>query len=323
MSNMENRILTTTENLRLPHIHYTNPTHKIDRKLYMETQFKQFKLKYTRIDMPGPEVYYEKYQSRMTGSYSSRTSYWINYASSLIVEYLSEWYHSNDEPYILLMEDDYDLSLIDKWKFSWNEFLDHIPYDWDCIQIGFECPNIVSFYLHPVKSEYSLGAVLLRREYVEKLLDLHYPNKRFKFDYKLADSEFTDRESGIHDGLTYDNTSGGPDYFLYKTGRCYSIPMIPINPYLCGISHDGISHDGIYNNLKGKSNWNPKLTFVKCYEAYHDWWNNDRDYYSLDDLFTYGKKHDILMQRDISVWDDKYFYNKALLCREELLKLWN
>ena len=319
MKSMENPTLIISEKVDLPRVYYTNPCHKVDRKLYMETQFKHFGIEFTRINMPGPETYYDNYEHRMTGTYSSKSSHWINFASSLIVEFLSEWYTTTNEPYLLLMEDDYDLSLIPKWKFGWNEFLYHLPYDWDCIQLGFECPNVIPFYLHPIKSNYSLGTTLMNREFVSKVLDLHYPNNKFKFDYSLANYEFINRESGIHDGKTYDDTSGGPDHFLNHTCRCYSIPMIPINPYLSGISHDGITAEGIYQN----TTWKPKLSFVKCYEAYHEWWNNDRDDYTLEDIFTYNKKNDNLMQRDISRWDDKYFYEKAMRCREDFLLSWN
>ena len=319
---MESRILTTLENFNLPHIYYTNPTQKVERNLYMQTQFKKYGLKNTRIDMPwhdGDGKVPYRISSRMIGNYSPDHSHWVNYVSALIFDFLSDWYNNTDEPYFILMEDDYDLSIIPKWGFSWDEFMDHIPYDWDCVQLGFECPNVIPFYLHPIKIEYSLGASLLKREFIEKLLDLHFPNGKFKFDYKLAHAEFIDRESGIHDGKTYNDTSGGPDHLFNHTGRCYSIPMIPINPYLSGMSHDGITADGV----SLKKEWEPKISFVKCHEAYHDWWNNDRTNYSLEELFTYNKKNDKLMQRDISKWDDKYFHEKALRCREEFLSSWN
>ena len=58
---------------------------------------------------------------------------------------------------------------------------------------------------------------------------------------------------------------------------------------------------------------------MKCYEAYHEWWSNDRDKFTLDEFFTYGKDNDILMQRDISRWDDKYFYDLAMKNNEGIL----
>jgi len=291
-----------------PHIYYTNVDRKVKRRKYMEDQFNSLGLKYTRIEMlscpkDGPP---KEFLNNLIGNYNSTTSQWINWYSSLIFNFFQEWIQSTEDPYFIFMEDDYDLSLINSWHFTWDEFMNRLPYDWDCIQLGFECPNKISFYLHPTQKEYSLGASLLRREYIEKLLDLHILNGKYKFDHTIANSVYINRESGIYDNMDYSNTSGGPDYFINQSGACYSIPLIPINPYFAGISHQGPF---------GKLNWKPKMSFVKCYEAYHEWWNNDRDNFTLNEFFSFGKSNDILMERDISRWEDKYFYEKAMMNR--------
>ena len=41
-------------------------------------------------------------------------------------------------------------------------------------------------------------------------------------------------------------------------------------------------------------------------------WAPEKDKFTLDDFFTYSKKSDVLMERNISKWDDKYFYNLAV-----------
>jgi len=288
-----------------PHIYYTNVDRKKDRKKYMEDQFNLFGLNYSRIEMlscpkDGPP---KQFLNNLIGNYKPSTSQWINWYSSLILDFLQEWINSTKDPYFVFMEDDYDLSLIKSWHFTWDQFMERLPYDWDCIQLGYECPYKVRFYLHPTQKEYSLGACLMKREYVEKLLDLHILNGKYKFDYKIANSIYLNRDSGIHDNKDYSDTSGGPDYFINQSGKCYSLPLIPINPYFAGISHQGPF---------GELNWQPKMSFVKCHEAYHEWWKNDKDKFSLDEFFTFGKNNDILMERDISRWDDKYFYDKSL-----------
>lgn len=287
-----------------PHIYYTNVDRKTDRKKYMESQFDSLGWAYTRLEMlsapsDGPP---KNFLDNLIGNYPDNCSQWINWYGSLLFDFFEEWL-KKDEDYLLFMEDDYDLSLVKKWHFTWDEFMDRIPYDWDCIQLGFESPDVVPFYLHPTRSDYSLGPCLMRREYVEKLVNFHKPSGKYKFDYTIANHIYINRESGIHDGLEYAATSGGPDYYLNQSGRSYSIPLIPINPYFAGVSHQGPF---------GKLDWEPKLSFVKCYEAYHEWWNNDRDKFTLDDFFTYSKKSDVLMERDISKWDDKYFYDLAV-----------
>ena len=293
-----------------PHIYYTNVDRKVDRKQYMESQFDSLGLSYTRVEMlscpkDGPP---KNFLDNLTGTYPDNCSQWINWYGSLLFDFFEEWLTTNEE-YLLFMEDDYDLSLIKNWHFTWKEFMDRVPYDWDCIQLGFESPDIIPFYLHPTRPQYSLGPSLLRRDYVEKLVSLHKPSGKYKFDYRIANHIYIDRDSGIHDGWDYVATSGGPDYYINQSGKSYSIPLIPMNPYLAGISHQGPF---------GELNWKPKLSFVKCHEAYYEWWNNDRDNFTLDEFFTYGKDNDVLMEKDISRWDDKYFYDLAMNNAEHL-----
>jgi len=294
-----------------PHVYYFNVNHYIERKKYMESQFQSMGWDYTRVSMQKPKDnnLFEWYWNNLIGTYSKNTSHYINLYSAEIFKFLSQWIQESNDDYLIIMEDDYDVSLAKYWHFEWEDLLERLPYDWDCIQLGFETSSIISFYLHPTKSEYSLGPSLLNREYVKKLLSLHYPNSKFKFDYTIANAIYIDRDSGIHDGLTYSGTSGSPDYFISQSGCSYSLPLIPINPYFTGISHSGAFK---------KYSWHPKLSFVKCYEAYYDWWINDRDNFTLDEFFTYGKSNDCLMERDISRWEDKYFYDLAMKYNENL-----
>lgn len=289
-----------------PHVYYTNVEDKIDRKKYMESQFDSLGMSYTRIEMPlapktgGPP---KEFLDNLDGEYPDNCSHWINWYGSQLFDFFEEWL-TTSEDYLLIMEDDYDMSLVKRWHFTWEEFMDRLPYDWDSIQLGFESPDVIPFYLHPTKPQYSLGPSLLKRDYVEKLVSFHKPSGRYKFDYNIANSIYINRDSGIHDGWSYVATSGSPDYYINQSGKSYSIPLIPINPYFTGVSHLGWDYR--------LSNWNPKLSFVKCHEAYHEWWTNDRDKFTLDEFFTHGKTNDLLMERDISRWDDKYFYDLAV-----------
>ena len=189
--------------------------------------------------------------------------------------------------------------------------MEQLPYGWDCIQLGFESPDVVPFYLHPTKPEYSLGATLMSRHYAEKLLDLHYIDGKYKFDNTIANAVYMNRDSGIHDGMNYDQTSGSPDYFLAQSGNCYSLPLIPIVPYFSGVSDHGGTGDD--------SAWQARPSFLKCYKAYWEWWTEDRDNFTADEFFSYGKDNDNHMTRDISQWSDQYFIEQASYQRSEFV----
>lgn len=279
-----------------PHVYYFTLEGRNDRQKYMESQFDRFNIDYTKVCMT--KVSDQLILNSLYDNHSNKASKRCLAYNCHIIKTLRDWYNNCKDELIILMEDDYDLSLIDYWHFSWGYLLSKLPYDWDCIQLGFECPDIVRFYLHPIQSNYSLGPSLLNRDYVKKLIDLYYKGGKYTFKGTVANSIYLDRESGISDNGYFIDLAGTPDYFICQNGRTYSLPLIPCNPFFEGSTHKG--------------SWYPMKTFIFCYEAYYEWWINDRDNFTLDDFFTYGKNTDILMQRDITRWDNKYFHEKAL-----------
>ena len=279
-----------------PHVFYFTLDNEVKRQKYMEEQFKLYGITFTKISMPlgFPEYLKEKILD-VHSELASERCLAYNY---FLIDTLRNWYFETNESYVILMEDDYDLSFINHWHFSWDDLLTYLPYDWDSIQLGHECPDIVRFYLHPVQSNYSLGPVLLKREHVEKLLNLFYINGRYKFNGVVANSIYINRESGIGDNYFFNDLAGTPDYFLCQTGNTYTVPLIPCNPFFKGSTH--------------VTEWYPMKSFICCYEAYKEWWENDKDNFSLNDFFSFGKSNDNLMERDIRRWDDKYFHQRAI-----------
>ena len=158
------------------------------------------------------------------------------------------------------MEDDFDLNLIEYWHFNWEYLMSNIPYDWDCIQLGYTTGGYVRFFLCPKLTDSFWGPILINRHFAEKLINLHY----FKEKYMLI------RKYGHHPFNTgYRVVS--LDSFIPFLGKTYQLPLITQNPYLDEI---------------------PKQHHFLCKDIYYDWWQNDRDKYSLKDFFSYGKSND-------------------------------
>lgn len=293
-----------------PHVYYVSLKSRKIRQRYMESQLKPLGIPYTGVIME--EGLPDFIRQKVLDIPSDRTcKRGISY-NTYILDTIKEWYETTNEEYMIIMEDDFDLSLIPKWHFTWKEFIKRLPYDWDCIQLGFECPDIVRFYLHPTQGNYSLGPTLINRGYAEKLLDIFLKDGKYYYNLDLANALYIERmSSGVLNGKEGNllGLAGCPDYWLAQAGNAYSIPLIPSCPYFVGETH-----------LGRQGEWFPMMSFIFCYEAYHEWWENDRDNFSLDEFFTFGKDSDILMERNIERWDNKYFQDKILTLRREFLK---
>ena len=197
------------------------------------------------------------------------------------LDFLKRWYSSCDDPFVVLMEDDYDLGLIDYWHFDWNYVIESLPYDWDCLLMGFENPDGVRFHLHPIEAAHDFGPVLLKRSFVEKLLDLHCVGDKYKLVNTVANAAWN-RQTDVAG-------SGTVDYFMVHTGRTYCLPLITINANFGSFENNSI----IQKFYRSEGD-------ILARNTYYFWWEHERDRFSLEQFFTYGtREHDqMILQAD-------------------------
>jgi hypothetical protein len=177
------------------------------------------------------------------------------------------------------MEDDYDLSLIEYWHFDWDYLMSRLPYDWDCIQLGYENPITMRFYLHPIDAAHDFGPCLLNRNYVEKIIKLHCFSDKYKLVNHVGSAAWNSQQ--VVSG------SGSVDYFMCHCGKTYCLPLITTNP----------EFDSFENNSKLQRHYRQGGDII-AREIYYDWWKNERDNFTLEEFFTYGKKNDHLMSKN-------------------------
>jgi hypothetical protein len=89
---------------------------------------------------------------------------------------LRHWYTTTNEPYAIFCEDDISFESIEYWSFTWNEFMQHLPENWECVQLlraenDFTEKNLSNFKLEARWGRWWGSHCLLKRSYVKKLLD--------------------------------------------------------------------------------------------------------------------------------------------------------
>ena len=100
------------------------------------------------------------------------TTYYRDCNAISTLDMIKHWLTTTNEKHLLLMEDDYDYRFVKYWHFDWEYLMNHIPFDWDCIQLGFENEHEIPCFLHPIRSHHDYGPVLINRPYAEKLMRL-------------------------------------------------------------------------------------------------------------------------------------------------------
>ena len=248
-----------------PHVYYVNLDNRTDRKEYMEKQFEFWRLDFTRVSSSKYAASKAKEwgADKVTGKVTGMPAYVVGNAVTHL-DFMKEWLNNSTDPWLLLMEDDYDLNLIQYWNFNWDYLMNRVPYDWDCLQIGFESTKFIPFFLHPKLNHTYFGPVILQRDYVEKILDLHSDGDKWNFEKVLGDKKFN-------------KSAGTVDYFIGHTGRTYCIPLITTNDTLTS-GENGVMINRIHHKHSRR--------------AYYHWWMTQHKKFSLDDFFTYGKVND-------------------------------
>ena len=270
----------------LPPIILATIDERKDRQEYTETQYDYWGIKnYTKVSgskyqlstyedywkdlvilNPFPEEY--KRRKQHIAEISITLAHLIN---------IKNWLETTSDPYVIIMEDDYDLSFIEHWHFDWEYLMNNIPYDWDCIQMSFENDKIVPCYLHPILSGHSTGASLINRRYAEKIISLHYKEGKFDLSQNICNYKWSPRGIEYYSGMGMPNFT--TDYFLGHNGKTYCMPLISVNQNL-----------GSWAQNIDRKNERKDLEF--CYKAYKKWWTQLRDDYTLEEFFTYGKPND-------------------------------
>ena len=257
----------------IPSIYYLNLDSKLDRREYMESQFEKWNLNnVTRFS--GSKYLAKNYDDwkhvmHFPDKIPERHRLSVSITLSTL-ETIKYWLETTSEKHLILMEDDYDLSLIQYWHFNWEYLMNNIPYDWDCIQLGYESNTHIKFFLCPKFNDSFWGPVLINRHFAEKLINLHYVMGKYILVHKYGQHPFNTGYRVV-----------SLDSFIPFLGKTYQLPLITQNPHLDEI---------------------PKKHHFLCRDIYYNWWQNERDKYSLEDFFSYGKQND----REMTV---KVFFN--------------
>jgi hypothetical protein len=258
----------------LPPIALLTLDERLDKQEYTESQYDYWGIRdYKKVS--GSKYQFSTYEDwkdlvilNSFDNYKKKDRHITDMSIALsYLQIIKNWLETTNEKHLILMEDDYDLSFIEYWHFDWQYLMNNIPYDWDCIQMSFENPNIIPCFLHPILSGHGVGASLINRRYAEKIISLHYKDGKFDLSQKISNRQWT-----LPPNFTV-------DYFLGHNGKTYCLPLISVNQNM-----------GSYPENICRKDERTDLQF--SYKAYQKWWTELRDEYTLEEFFTYGKPND-------------------------------
>lgn len=289
----------------IPHIYYINLEDRKDRREFMEEQFKKWGIeKFSRVNASeflkdDVKTWKDIVHIPHIIPINRRRSVCVSLSH---LETIRRWLEETSEEYMIIMEDDTDISPVEHWHFDWQYLMDNLPYDWDAVQLMYNSDVRIYCFLHPKKLITWNGPLLIRRSYGEKLISLYYKQGKYNFVKKV---NRVTKSNSIEPGRIYTslsnrwNTDGDGritvldvDEFMGFNGKVYQIPVFTSDPWL---------EDP------------PKPHHIASNKAHVYWWTKMKDQFTLEDFFTYGKLHDSKMIINMNMpWFKNLFHGNKI-----------
>lgn len=269
----------------IPKIYYLNCDHMEDRKKYMENQFEIYGIdNYERISKNlYTEKNYEQWKKLILDEkiFLSKK----NLGTTILnLKTIIDWYDNDNSEYCIIMEDNINLSLCEKWIFDWQTLMDNLPYNWDCIQLYTSPSKVIKMHLSPKEEDCkSTSCYMITRHFAKKIKLLHYCNKQFKLYINEKNDKIPYFEYGSF------------NYFLYELGITYTIPLFNLNSKF------------IDDNMEDDDNLYDLLLQKLASESIEYWWSVKSMKCSTYEFFNFNKRYDWKMEVQYDkgeVWKD-------------------
>jgi GR25 family glycosyltransferase involved in LPS biosynthesis len=126
---------------------------------------------------------------------------------------IKNWYEDSDSEYALFLEDDVTLQTAQYWNFTWEEFINELPSDWDCVQLTCIKENLSEVKLREREwNDWSVTGYIITRKYAKLLIDTYFKEDNTIHLY-------------TNEGTTYPCIEN----VIYTLGKVYCIPLLVEN----------------------------------------------------------------------------------------------
>lgn len=261
----------------IPKIIYRNHDRDVENKKEIESQFLSRNIvDYQRHSNKYHEVDYADWSGMILDKGLVRTP--DEYAESLnIIDAIVQWYDSESSEVCIFTDDYVDLSLCDSWMFDWQFLYHHLPYIWDCIQLGVSSTRFIKMHLHPwIPSNKSMHCFMISRTFAKRLKKFHFIDGKYRLSYPSPNRSLLFTDYGLLDA------------FFYDIGITYTLPVFAPKVVDKHSLAYQISSDAI------KYWWKHKSAKFSNFEFFH--YNKGDKEWKMEVLFdTQGSRPEVYM----------------------------
>lgn len=96
------------------------------------------------------------------------------------IKAIEHWINTSDSEYAIFAEDDLSDETIGYWKWTWEEFVSSINFDYDVFQLCLTQFTKIDYKVHKrMANDYSAGLYILKRKHGQAILDRMIHNGKY------------------------------------------------------------------------------------------------------------------------------------------------
>lgn len=176
---------------------------------------------------------------------------------------IKDWYYNTEDTYAFFCEDDLSLETVQYWNFSWEEFIESLPEDADCVQLVRlkESGDFKEYnFRRREYNDWSVTAYIITRDYAKKIIDKYCISDAYHLEIREQDV------MPLIEYIIFDNYEG----------VIYSFPLFVEN---CGLDSTFVKSENHDKDLH-------QDTHLKSYQSVINWWKNNASKKTLEELFS-------------------------------------
>ena len=171
----------------LPPVHYINVEYCTERREILHQKFAQF-----GIENITGHIFqkYDNSQHEIISDYIDRLSIGSRGPVTSHLKAIKEWYDNTEEEVAFFCEDDLSMELVQYWNFTWDDFYNNLPNDWEIVQLAWLRDEFDRFkigFRNRCWCDWSGCAYIIKREFAKKLIDTYYYDGKFHLDFNGSD----------------------------------------------------------------------------------------------------------------------------------------
>ncbi len=169
---------------QFPTVYYVSLEECQDRRDELEKQFKKYNITPKAIISKR----FAESDDTITGKYVYQLNDGTKGCCVSHLKAIKEWYETSDDDYAFFCEDDLSLETVEYWNFTWEEFIEKIPDDAECVQL-LTIRN--EFDTYELRERYwvdwAATAYIITRDYARKLIDTYIQDGTFHLEIPNQD----------------------------------------------------------------------------------------------------------------------------------------